>query len=128
MRGASWSSSSARTRDSAHVRVSLCYLGSTMKATQKAKRPGSTEKISVSVDRKDLALLRRRARRLYGGNLSAVVAESAQRIREEEGREALVAWLGPEGEADPVERERLRAEWSGEELVPARTSRRGRAR
>jgi hypothetical protein len=53
-----------------------------------------TEKISVSIDRSDLLVLRRRAKELYGGNLSAALAEAVARIREEEGREALVAWLG----------------------------------
>jgi hypothetical protein len=79
--------------------------------TRAAKRSGSTEKISVSVERTDLAVLRRRARRLYGGNLSAVVAEAARRIREEEGRAALVDWLGPAGEASVEERDTVRSQW-----------------
>jgi hypothetical protein len=78
----------------------------------KLGRAGRTDKISVSVDRRDLAVLRRRARRLYGGNLSAVVAEAVRRIREEEGREALVSWLDAAGEASPEARDRLRAEWT----------------
>ena len=61
-----------------------------------------------------LGVLRRRAKKLYGGNLSAAVAEAARRIREEEGREALVAWLGAAAEATPEEREATRAEWRGE--------------
>ena len=77
---------------------------------KKAQRAGQTEKISVSLAREDLAALRRRARRLYGGNLSAVVAEGVRRIHEEEGREALAAWLGKAGEAFPEERDALRAE------------------
>jgi hypothetical protein len=56
-------------------------------------------------------MVRKRARRLYGGNLSAVIAEGVRRVREEEGREALVAWLGAAGNTTPAEREALRAEW-----------------
>jgi hypothetical protein len=74
-------------------------------------RPGRTAKISVSIDRSDLLALRRRAKKLYGGNLSAAIAEAARRIREEEGREALVGWLGDCAETTPEERAAIRAEW-----------------
>jgi hypothetical protein len=83
-------------------------------------RPGRTEKISVSVDRSDLRVLRRRAKKLYGGNLSAAIAEAARRIREEEGREALVAWLGDSSLATPAERAAIRAEWHGGASKPRR--------
>jgi hypothetical protein len=86
---------------------------------KKAGRAGQTDKISVSLDRTDLAALRRRARLLYGGNLSAAVAEGVRRVREEEGREALVAWLGKAGDATPAERDALRAEWNGAVAPPA---------
>ncbi|HEY2407945.1 MAG TPA: hypothetical protein VGI10_18180 [Polyangiaceae bacterium] len=82
-----------------------------MTTAQKLVRAGRTDKISVSIDRKDLALIRKRARRLYGGNLSAVVAEGVKRVQEEEGREALVSWLAEAGQASPAERAMLRAEW-----------------
>ena len=85
----------------------------------KKLRPGKTEKISVSLGTAELAALRRRAKRLYGGNLSAAVAEGIRRIHEEEGREALVAWLGQAGEASAAERERLRAEWEAPAEVRA---------
>ena len=77
-------------------------------------RAGTTDKISISIDRADLAVLRRRARRLYRGNLSAVVAEGVRRIREEEGREALVAWLGDAGDASAAVRDALRSEWQAD--------------
>jgi hypothetical protein len=77
----------------------------------KAPRAGSTAKVSVSIERADLALLQRRARKLYGGNLSAAVGEGVRHIREQEGREALVAWLGSAGEASDAERDQLRREW-----------------
>ena len=78
---------------------------------RKAERAGQTEKISVSLERTELVALRRRARRLYGGNISAAVTEGLRRIREEEGRESLVAWLGSVGDASLEERDALRAEW-----------------
>ena len=87
---------------------------------KKAPRAGETEKISVSLGRADLAALRRRARRLHGGNLSAAVAEGVRRIHEEEGREALVAWLGEAGEATVSDRNALRAEWQGKEARRAK--------
>ncbi len=64
----------------------------------------------MSLDRSDVRALERRAKKLYGGDLSLAVAEGARRIREEEGREALVAWLGQAAETTPEEREALRAE------------------
>jgi hypothetical protein len=59
---------------------------------------------------------------LYGGNVSAVIAEGVRRIREEEGREALIAWLGDTGKTTPGQRDSIRAEWRGE------SGRRGRRR
>ena len=82
-------------------------------------RSGRTEKLSVSLDRTELQLLRRRARRLHGGNLSAAIAEGVRRLREEEGREALVAWLGEAAATTAEARQAIRAEWS-----PRRTARR----
>ncbi len=58
-------------------------------------------------------MLRKRARRLHGGNLSAVVADSVRLIREEEGREALVSWLGDAAAATDAQRDSIRAEWRG---------------
>ena len=76
----------------------------------KSRRSGDTDKISISLRRDDLAALRKRARKLYDGNLSAVIAEGVRRVREEEGREALVEWLGPAGETSDRERAAIRAE------------------
>ena len=91
---------------------SLCYHGHTM-PTGRRTRTGRTEKISISLDRSDLAALKRRARQRWGGNLSAAIAEGARRIKEEEGREALVKWLGAAGTTTPEQRNGIRAEWAG---------------
>jgi hypothetical protein len=58
------------------------------------KRAGITEKISISLDREDLAALKKRAKRLYRGNVSAVIAELAADARLLEGMTELVTWLG----------------------------------
>ncbi len=73
-------------------------------------RAGLTEKVSVSLVRDDLRVLRRRAKKLHGGNLSAAVAEAVKLLQEQEGREALVAWLRDVPEATPAEEEAIRAE------------------
>ena len=58
------------------------------------KRAGITEKLSISLRREDVNALKRRAKRLYGGNLSAVIAELAADARLLEGMNDLVHWLG----------------------------------
>ena len=93
-----------------------------MPPRSRAARAGTTEKVSISIDRSDLAVMRKRARRLYAGNLSAVVAEGLRRVREEEGREALLEWLGAAAEASPSELEAIRDEWGS--AVPRRRARR----
>jgi hypothetical protein len=94
--------------------AAVCYRGRTMRITKKRRsRPGRTAKISISLDRRDLAVLRGRARRLFEGNLSAVIAEGVRRVREEEGREALLGWLGGAAKASPAQREAIRVEWRG---------------
>ncbi len=101
--------------------AAVCYHGRTM-AKPKA-RAGRTEKISVSLDRADVAIMRKRAKKLYDGNLSAVIAEGLRRVREEEGREALVVWLGTAGDTTREEREAIIAEWAAK---PAGRKTRGR--
>ena len=59
-----------------------------------AKRAGVTEKVSLSVNREDLALLKKRAKRLHGGNVSAVFAELIAEIKRREAFERAVAWYG----------------------------------
>jgi len=80
-----------------------------------AKRAGTTVKLSISLDAADVALLRKRAKRLSEGNVSAAIAELIRAAREREGREELAAWLA-EGQQE-VSEERMneiRAEWRGE--------------
>ena len=58
------------------------------------KRAGRTVKVSVSLDRRDLAALKRRARESYDGNLSAAFADAARWLRQREARVRLIGMLG----------------------------------
>jgi hypothetical protein len=84
----------------------LCYRGGIM-----SKRAGTTEKISISVRSSDLASLRKRAKRLYGGNVSAVIAELAADAALLEGMHDLVDRLGGPSLTDE-DRESLDREWA----------------
>jgi hypothetical protein len=68
----------------------LGYLGTTM-AQQRA---GKTVKVSVSLDRDDLAVLKKHAKSSHHGNLSAAFAEAAKWLRQREARQRLVKTLG----------------------------------
>lgn len=59
-----------------------------------SKRAGKTVKVSISLDAADVAVLKRRARESYGGNLSAAFSEAARWIRQREARRHLVDLLG----------------------------------
>lgn len=58
------------------------------------KRSGRTVKVSVSLDRDDLAALKRHAKELFDGNLSAAFADAARLLRQLEARRRLVEMLG----------------------------------
>jgi hypothetical protein len=97
----------------------MCYPGSIV-----SKRAGATEKISISVRASDLASLRKRAKRLYGGNVSAVIAELAADAALLEGMHELVGRLGGPSLTDE-DREKLDREWA--RLAP-RSNKGGRKR
>lgn len=84
-------------------------LGSTM-----TKRAGVTAKVSLSVDRDDLAILKRRAKRLYGGNVSAVFAELIATVKRQEAWRKAVAWYGKPLAMTDDERETIDRELLGE--------------
>jgi hypothetical protein len=58
------------------------------------KRAGKTVKVSISLDKDELAVLQRRARQSYDGNLSAAVAEAARWMIQREARRRLIDKLG----------------------------------
>jgi hypothetical protein len=78
-----------------------------------AKRAGVTSKVSLSVHRDDLEILKRRAKRLYGGNVSAVFAELIATIKRQEAWGKAVAWYGKpivlsDEDREGIDRELLR--------------------
>lgn len=58
------------------------------------RRAGRTVKVSVSLDKEDVAALKRHAKESHDGNLSAAFAEAARWIRQREARRRLVDLLG----------------------------------
>jgi hypothetical protein len=76
-----------------HLRLSRCGDCTTMRSTM-APRAGITKKVSLSVNQEDLAILKHRARRLYGGNVSAVFADLIARLKRQEAWARAVAWYG----------------------------------
>lgn len=66
-----------------------CYHGRNM-----PRRSVTTTKISVAITPDDLRVLRARAKRLHGGNLSAAIADAAAKLRREEAAHRLLERLG----------------------------------
>ena len=58
------------------------------------RRSGRTIKVSVSLDKDDLASLKRAAKESHGGTLSAAFAEAAAWFRQRQARRRLIAMLG----------------------------------
>jgi hypothetical protein len=74
------------------------------------KRSGTTEKVSVSLQRELLKTLKRRAKRLYAGNLSAVLTEVAEAAARLEAQDDLIRHFGW-GPLSDAERAEIDAEW-----------------
>jgi hypothetical protein len=70
-------------------------------------------KVSVTIDRAKLQMLRRRAKRLHGGNLSAVIDEATEHLRRLEALDEFLERAGAP-ELTPEQREAIHAEWRGE--------------
>lgn len=78
----------------------------------KRKNGIAAVKVSVSVADEDLKILKRRAKRLYDGNLSAVIHELAQKAKKQEAMERLIGSLGGPSLTDD-DRRTIDAEWAG---------------
>lgn len=85
------------------------------------KRAGKTVKVSVSLDKADLASLKQYAKVAHGGNLSAAFADAARWIRQRESRRQLVELLG-----GPILSPKARASIDAEQAAPP--PRRGKSR
>jgi hypothetical protein len=79
-------------------------------------------KVSVTIDKSKLRVLRRRAKRLHGGNLSAVIDEAIEHLRRLEALDAFLEHVSAP-ELTSEEREEIHAEWRGE-ARPKRRKRR----
>ncbi len=84
--------------------VHSCYADST------TRRAGTTEKVSVSLQRELLKTLKRRAKRLYAGNLSAVLTEVAEAAARLEAQDDLISHFGW-GPLSSAEQAEVDAEW-----------------
>jgi hypothetical protein len=56
-------------------------------------------------------ILKRRAKRVHGGNVSRVISDAIRYVAYEEGRDALIASFGEKGKPTPEEGRRLDADW-----------------
>jgi hypothetical protein len=75
------------------------------------KRPGGTTHLSISLPTEEAKVLKRRAKRVYGGNVSRVISDAIRYVAYEEGRDALIASFGAKGRLTHDEARRLDAEW-----------------
>jgi hypothetical protein len=70
-----------------------CYRGGMQKRSRRSHGI-ETRKISISVGKRDLAFLVARAKRAYGGNVSAVVSEMIAALARAEAADAVLDMLG----------------------------------
>lgn len=75
------------------------------------KRPGGTVHLSISLPAEEAKILKRRAKHVYGGNVSRVISDAIRYVAYDEGRDALIATFGPRGTPTLDEAKRLDAEW-----------------
>jgi hypothetical protein len=75
------------------------------------KRPGGTTHLSISLPAEEAKILKRRAKRAYGGNVSRVVSDAIRYIAYEEGRDALVTTFGAKGRPTQEDARRLDEDW-----------------
>jgi hypothetical protein len=91
-----------------------------------SKRAGKTVKVSISLDSRDVATLKRRAKESYGGNLSAAFADAARWIRQREARRHLIDGLGGPS-LTPAARAAIDAEQGDAPAKNRKTARRKKA-
>jgi hypothetical protein len=87
------------------MEASLCY------DARMKKRPGGTAHLSISLPKEEAKILKRRAKRIYGGNVSRVISDAIRYVAYEEGRDALIASFGRTGKPTPAEAQRLDVEF-----------------
>jgi hypothetical protein len=87
------------------IGVRLCY------DVRMKKRPGGTTHLSISLPTEEAKILKRRAKHVYGGNVSRVVSDAIRYIAYEEGRDTLIASFAGRGKPTPAEAAQLDAAW-----------------
>ena len=87
------------------------------------KRAGVTKKVSLSVRKDDLRMLKERAKRVHGGNVSAVFADLIARIRREEALRKAFEWYGEAVVLTDEDRARIDREIFGRASAPRRGKR-----
>ena len=75
------------------------------------KRPGGTTHLSISIPTEEAKILRRRAKRVYKGNVSRVVSDAIRYIAYEEARDELIRSFGKRGKPTAAEAAELDREW-----------------
>lgn len=75
------------------------------------KRLGGTTHLSISLPTEEAKILRRRAKRVYGGNVSRVVSDAIRYVAYEEGRDALITSFGGKSRPNQAEARQLDEEW-----------------
>jgi hypothetical protein len=75
------------------------------------KRAGGTTHLSISLPAEEAKLLKRRAKRVYGGNVSRVISDAVRYIAYEEARDALIASFEGKGNPTTAEARQLDADW-----------------
>ena len=75
------------------------------------KRAGGTTHLSISLPTEEVKLLRRRAKRVHGGNVSRVISDAIRYVAYEEGRDALIASFGGKGSPSRTEAQELDEAW-----------------
>ena len=87
------------------MEASLCY------DARMKKRPGGTAHLSISLPKEEAKILKRRAKRIYGGNVSRVISDAIRYVAYEEGRDALIASFGGKGKPTVEEARQLDGDW-----------------
>ena len=75
------------------------------------KRSGGTTHLSISLPTSEANLLKRRAKRVHGGNVSRVVSDAVRYIAYEEARDALIDAFGEKGKPTREEARQLDTDW-----------------
>jgi hypothetical protein len=95
----------AREIGDRNIEASLCYDVDDEEASR-----GATH-LSISLPSEEARILKRRAKRAYGGNVSRVVSDAIRYIAYDEGRDRLIESFGGKGVPTAAEAQKLDRNW-----------------